>query len=109
MNLVIIIPAFNEEKILGTVISSLKKLKIDGFKTEIVVINDGSTDRTLKIAKTFNVTVLDHMLNRGLGGALGTGLQYAKLVNDSQVSYSPDVKSSDEYLPDQKKQWNDSN
>ncbi len=56
-----------------------------------MVINDGSTDRTLKIAKTFNVTVLDHMLNRGLGGALGTGLQYAKLVKaDIAVTFDAD-------------------
>ena len=43
----------------------------------IVVINDGSRDNTKRIAKEKGVHVLTHLINRGLGGALGTGISYA--------------------------------
>lgn len=78
MKLLIIVPAYNEEKVLKTVLKDLKKLKLKKIKKEIVVVNDGSVDKTGIIAKKMNVTVLSHPINRGLGGALGTGLEYAK-------------------------------
>ena len=70
----IIVPAFNEEKSLGGVIDDLKKF---GYKN-ILVVNDGSKDDTEKIARGKNVTVISHIMNRGLGAALGTGFAYAK-------------------------------
>lgn len=78
MNLIILVPAYNEEKVLNTVLKDLKKIKLKNIKKEIVVINDGSTDRTEEIAKKNKVTFLSHPINRGLGGALGTGLEYAR-------------------------------
>ena len=76
----IIIPAFNESLILASVIRGIK-LATSAFKPELVVVNDGSTDNTGKIAAQAGVTVLTHRLNRGLGAALGTGLTYAKTQN----------------------------
>ena len=81
MNLVIIVPAYNEEKTLGSVLDNLLAFNIKGIQKEIVVVNDGSDDQTAKIAISRNVTVLDHILNRGLGGALQTGFAYGKAIN----------------------------
>ena len=71
----IILPAYNEAPVIEQVLDSLKKQKL---KAKIVVIDDGSTDETAKIARKKEVGVLRHVLNRGLGGALGTGLAFAK-------------------------------
>lgn len=78
IKLFIIVPAFNEEKIIGKVLFNLKAQKLKNTKKEIIVVNDGSTDKTEEIAKKCRVTVLSHPINRGLGGALGTGLEYAR-------------------------------
>ncbi len=78
MKLAILIPAFNEEKMLGKVLKTLPK-KLPGIKRrEIIVVDDGSYDKTNRIARGSGVTVISHYLNRGLGGALGTGFEYAK-------------------------------
>lgn len=78
MKAAIIVPAFNEEATIKMVIDELKKQKIWGLKKEIVVINDGSVDSTAKIAHRENATVISHVINRGLGAALSTGLKYVK-------------------------------
>lgn len=70
-NLVVVIPAYNEER---TIVGVIRALKAKGF-TRIIVVDDGSTDRTGILARAEeDVVVLRHILNRGLGGALGTGL-----------------------------------
>ncbi|USS41321.1 HAD-IA family hydrolase [Thermococcus aggregans] len=72
----VVVPAYNEEKTIGDVLEDL----LQYFKKEeIVVINDGSKDRTREIAEGKGVVVLNHLVNRGLGGALGTGIRYALL------------------------------
>ncbi|MFH1789713.1 MAG: glycosyltransferase family 2 protein [bacterium] len=88
----IIIPAFNEEKTIGRVISGLLKLKQDligisnGFtESNIIVVDDGSGDNTGEIAKKFGVAVLKHEINRGQGAALQTGHEYAIMKNASIV------------------------
>ena len=69
----IIIPAYNEEKSIGKVIQTLKNHNYNN----IIVIDDGSKDNTEKIAKQENITVLKHIINRGQGAALQTGMTYA--------------------------------
>ncbi|MEM4282377.1 MAG: glycosyltransferase family 2 protein [Candidatus Woesearchaeota archaeon] len=69
----IIIPAFNEEKIIRKVLTDLKS---HGYKN-LIVINDGSTDRTAEIAKEAGAIVLEHVVNRGQGAALRTGIDFA--------------------------------
>ena len=49
MKLSIIIPAFNEEKTIKTVIEKLKLLKINGVEKEIIVVDDGSTDASASV------------------------------------------------------------
>lgn len=75
-NLTIIIPAFNEESGIRNV---LERLKQSFPKSEIIVINDGSTDSTSTIAKSVNgITVIDHHKNVGYGGAIKTGIRNSK-------------------------------
>jgi len=80
INLHIILPAFNEDKVIGQVLDKLKPivLGLEDINAEIVVIDDGSQDKTFEIASRRGVVVLRHVINRGLGGALRTGLEYAK-------------------------------
>lgn len=78
MKLIIQIPCYNEEKTLPQTLSELPK-KIDGIDTiEIQIIDDGSTDNTLKVAKIIGV---DHIVrfkqNRGLAAAFKAGVDNA--------------------------------
>jgi glycosyltransferase involved in cell wall biosynthesis len=77
----IVIPAYNEEKVIGKVIADIKK---EGYRN-IIVVDDGSTDKTEEVAKKKGATVLRHILNRGKGAAAKTGLEYAKSQNTDIV------------------------
>lgn len=78
MKLVIQIPCYNEEKTLPETINSLPK-KIEGIsEIEILIINDGSTDRTVEVAKSLGVqNILNLQYNMGLAEAFSQGLRYA--------------------------------
>lgn len=75
----IIIPAFNAEKELPGVLKDLQRALSERRTRSptIVVVNDGSTDRTEEVASAHGATVLAHARNRGKGAALRTGLGYA--------------------------------
>lgn len=87
----ILIPAYNEEKTIGKVLESIPRRYPKISKVEIVVVSDGSTDKTAEIAEKAGVTLITHDLNRGLGGALGTGFEYARKNNfDTVVTFDAD-------------------
>jgi glycosyltransferase involved in cell wall biosynthesis len=73
----VLIPAFNEERAIAETLAALLSLAPQFAALEIIVINDGSTDRTAEIARSLPVTVLDHVSTRGYGAALKTGLRHA--------------------------------
>jgi glycosyltransferase involved in cell wall biosynthesis len=77
MKLVVIIPALNEEATVGEVIRAMPDPwgKID--RVETIVIDDGSTDNTVQVARDAGSTVVSHKSWRGLGVAFRTGLQAA--------------------------------
>ena len=77
----IVIPAYNEERALGRVLAGLKRA---GFR-KIIVVDDGSTDKTSDIAESYEVILLRHIINRGLGGALSTGIAGALKLTDASV------------------------
>lgn len=91
MKLLIGIPAYNEQEMISQVIKSLPR-KIEGIeKIDILVVDDGSTDQTAKIAQNLGVYVLRHILNRGLGGALKTIFSYFRSKNyDILVTFDAD-------------------
>ena len=68
-----IIPALNEEGKIGTTVSKVPRKIVD----DVLVIDDGSTDSTAKEAKAKGATVLVHEVNRGVGAAIRTGIEYA--------------------------------
>lgn len=70
----IIIPAFNEEAALPRV---LRSLEAHTSPSNILVIDDGSSDRTADVARSAGVAVASLPFNLGIGGALRTGFRYA--------------------------------
>jgi len=72
----IVIPAFNEEKTIETLIKELIS-KYPNYK--IIISDDGSTDNTAKICNKYDVVHIQHAINRGAGAATKTGFEYAKL------------------------------
>jgi len=100
--LCVVLPAFNEEAVIGQVLTSVKKEleNLPGWQAQLVVVDDGSHDRTGQVARKAGAIVLRHVLNRGLGGAISTGMGYAKKINanilvtiDSDGQHDPeDIK-----------------
>jgi polyprenyl-phospho-N-acetylgalactosaminyl synthase len=76
----IVIPAFNEEKGIQKVINELKE---SGYNN-IIVVDDGSKDKTFEKSQETGVIVLKHLINRGQGAALKTGIECA-LENNTEV------------------------
>jgi glycosyltransferase involved in cell wall biosynthesis len=90
--LFIVIPARNEEKKIDSVLS-----KVAGKYENVVVVDDGSSDLTCRIAKSHGCTVLRHLINLGKGAALKTGCDYAIkkgarniVVLDADAQHNPD-------------------
>lgn len=78
MKALIVVPAFNESKVIYSVLKTLPK-KINGLSPiDVIVINDGSTDSTTEEAQRAKVKVIRHIINRGLGAAIKTGIDYAR-------------------------------
>jgi glycosyltransferase involved in cell wall biosynthesis len=78
VRLVVQVPCLNEEETLGLVLSSIPK-QIDGIDEIIVlIIDDGSTDKTIEVAQSYGVThFVRHARNRGLGRSFHDGVQRA--------------------------------
>ncbi len=70
-NIVAIIPAYNEEETIG---KNLKVLNDSGWLSEIVVVSDGSTDKTVEVAESYGARVIELKENVGKGGAMKAGL-----------------------------------
>jgi len=70
----IVIPAYNEAKIIQTVI---QEIKAAGYHN-IIVVDDGSQDNTYEQARSTGVITLRHQLNRGKGAATKTGIEAVK-------------------------------
>lgn len=82
-----IIPAYNEEKSIKKVINDIYNMTED---TDVVVINDGSTDNTEKEAKDTKAYVISLPYNLGIGGAMQTGYLYA-LRNGYDIALQVDA------------------
>ena len=71
-----VIPCYNEEATIGSVV-----LKAKRHVDEVLVIDDGSTDTTIKIAEYAGAKVLKHSKNKGYGSAIQSGFKYARENN----------------------------
>ena len=90
-SLSVLIPAYNEEGALAETIAAIEKHRAAFAEMEIIVINDGSNDRTGEIARTLPVTLIEHETSRGYGASLKDGLRQAKgemiLIADADGTY----------------------
>ena len=87
-----VIPAYNEERDILGIINKTKK-----FVDNVVIVDDGSSDMTKKIAEKTGVIVLRHMINLGKGAALKTGCDFAVkkgakfiITLDADAQHNPD-------------------
>ncbi len=77
---VAVIPAYNEERFIGSVVIKARK-----YADSVIVVDDGSTDATAEIARLAGATVIQHEQNAGKGAALSTGLRKARELNPAVV------------------------
>ncbi|MCL2723959.1 MAG: glycosyltransferase family 2 protein [Polyangiaceae bacterium] len=76
----VVVPAFDAEKTLGAVVRDLRA-QIPELESNIVVVDDGSRDRTAAVAKELGCELISHGRNRGKGAALRTGFATALACN----------------------------
>ncbi len=106
MKIIAIIPAFNEEEMIGNAVKALVELKGEfaarDMDLNVYVIDDGSTDRTVAGAEAAHADrVISHRVNIGLGAAVRTGLHAAhKDGADVCIKFDADLQHSpDDLLP----------
>ncbi|MFW5703415.1 MAG: glycosyltransferase family 2 protein [Patescibacteria group bacterium] len=99
MKLVVLVLAYNEEETIKDVIQAInKKLsQLQKFESHVLVVDDGSTDKTGAFAQELGAIVLSHKVNMGVGKAFQTGLEHVLnlqtdiLVNiDADRQFDPD-------------------
>lgn len=96
--LYVIIPVFNEEKTIQKVLRKVAKQKIPEWRKEIIIVNDGSTDKTLREIEEFRfkglkLRVINHKTNLGKGSAVRSALKVIKngavIIQDADLEYDP--------------------
>lgn len=102
MSLSIVIPAYNEEGAIAPVLTKLvAQMNASGMTYEILVVDDGSTDKTVVIAQQQNgITLIRHRKNKGYGASLKTGIRQAQYnlicITDADGTY-PNSRIPDLY------------
>jgi glycosyltransferase involved in cell wall biosynthesis len=95
MKIYIVVPAHNEAKRIGRVLFDLKKTKLP-----VIVVDDGSKDKTYQVAKRYGFLVLRHEINLGKGAAMKTGAIAAfRLGADAVVFMDSDGQHQVSDLP----------
>jgi dolichol-phosphate mannosyltransferase len=92
----IIIPAYNEQETVGEVLAQIDRLDWTslGVEHEVIVVDDGSTDRTAEVVgRLRRARLIRHPTNQGKGRAVRTGLSHANgdviLIQDADLEYPP--------------------
>lgn len=94
----ILIPAFNAEKTISSLIDQISAF-IPG--KDILIVDDGSTDRTYQLAKESGANCLQHKKNKGKGEALKTGFEYAVQQGYSGViTLDADLQHDPKFIPE---------
>jgi len=107
LDLSLIIPAYNEEKSIASVIQAIRKILVDlDFQYEIIVVDDGSDDQTAEEAASVGARVISHPENLGNGAGIKTGIRSARgkllLMMDGDGQHPPEMipvllKEAEEY------------
>ncbi len=91
----IVLAAFNEEQVIGDVIAELRQTF-----DHVVVVDDCSTDQTANVATLAGAIVLSHLVNRGQGAALQTGITFSLHCQAAQiVTFDSDGQHRAEDIP----------
>jgi glycosyltransferase involved in cell wall biosynthesis len=92
----IIVPVYNEEKTLLPLLKKVQNVKLLGLKKQIIVVNDGSVDKTLELLKKLKIPggkILQHEKNRGKGAAIRTAIPHTTgdivIIQDADLEYDP--------------------
>jgi len=91
----IVIPAYNEEETIETLLHRLRQVEFDGLRTEVIVVDDHSTDQTLERLRRFGggIRLIQHARNQGKGAAVKTGFEAARgdvlVIQDADLEYDP--------------------
>jgi glycosyltransferase involved in cell wall biosynthesis len=100
MKLVINVPAFNEEATIGEVIDRIPRQIPEISEIEVIIVDDGSKDKTAEIARNKGATVIEHHSNKGVGAAFSTGvLESLQRSADIMVNMDGDLQFSPEDIP----------
>ncbi len=76
----VVVPAFNEQKVIKDIIENLLKNFLN-----VIVVNDGSNDKTLEMIKDLNIKILTHEINLGVGAAVQTGFDYVASIPNARA------------------------
>jgi hypothetical protein len=93
----VVIPAYNEEDNIGQVLPRIPAT-VCGLGTAVLVVDDGSRDRTGDIARAHGAAVARHVINRGGGAALRTGY---RLMADSGANVVVTIDADGQHLPEE--------
>ena len=102
MKLVVLIPAFNEEENIQKVIQSIPKKVLGVSEVKVLVVNDGSTDKTMDMAMNGGAyRVVSHKKNLGVGAAFMTGIRNAiSMKADIVVAVDADSQFDSNQIPE---------
>ncbi|MDD4558729.1 MAG: glycosyltransferase family 2 protein [bacterium] len=101
--IVVILPAFNEELCLGNLLNSFcEAIEDEKMPCRLIVVNDGSTDRTVDVVRSFtdriDLELINHLQNKGLAEAIKTGLfQAIETCTNRDIIVTMDADNS--HLP----------
>jgi len=102
MKITVVLPAYNEEKDLPGLLERIKKALEGWAEYLVLVVNDGSGDRTADVvrdaAHSMPIAMLQHPENRGLGAAIRTGLQAAATLDGVVVTLDADNSQDPELI-----------
>ncbi len=110
MKVSIVIPAYNEEKRIGKtlpkVLEYLGTLKKKGIDTEVLVVNDGSTDKTFDVLQKFkpSIKIIDYLPNHGKGYALREGVKNStgEYIYIADADFSTPIENIEKFIENMK-------